>query len=589
MSKLIKICGTRSAFFTFLSVILALLIVYGVYANKYYISIICLAFFILLLTFAIKTQNKTLLIVLAITFILFSFYGFYSFNYVNNISIDENYEYCVSGKVPCIIKDNEDYTTFTLENCTIIDNDENEIYSNLNIRVIYSGESYYPEPGDIITFKTTLTKEELFTFGKFNSYNISYGIYFSCFIETENLLIDYNKIKNEKTLKDRICLKVKDAFFSVMDTKSASIAYGVTFGDKSVISSTITNGFKYSGLSHILAVSGLHTSILFMIFTFLMSKLTFINKKVRGVIIAILLLFYAYLCSFSPSIVRAVIMCLLIYFPLVFGYKYDFLNNLGTSGLIILLINPFDIFNVGFCLSFACIYGISLFTHTFNQKFNCIKLQSITSIFAVTLATQIATLPFMANYFGYFTFISFIANVLLLPIFTTIFCIIIVSAIISLIFTPTLMLKLIALCLNSFTEISVYLSSIDYLIVPLCKIGIIGILTYLILLYLCANKFFIKKNTKRILATILVIITLSSCIFVSLPKTPTNQSFCIADTTQTHYFKLDNDNFCLINPFTSPTTIYSTSQTLQNLNEKRINNLIIVDDIYVSQNDMKEF
>lgn len=583
MSKKYKICSKRSAFLCFLAIILALLIVYGLFTDKLYISIICFTFFILLLVYSIVNKYKTLFFIFIIIFSSFLIYGFCTFNYVNDIAINEDKIYTITGKVPSVQNEEVGYISFVLENCTIKDADK-IIYDNMDIKIIYMGDSYNVTAGDIITFNDYLIKEEIYDFGKFNSFSTPYNIYFSCITYAE-----ITTLKNDQTIKDKIHLKVKDAFFDAMDYKSASLAYAVTFGDKNMISQNVSDGFKYSGLAHILAVSGLHTTIIFTMIAFLLSRIRFLNKYVTGTIIAILLIFYAYLCNFAPSIVRASIMCIIAYFALCSSLKSDFLNTLGISGIIILIFNPLDLFNVGFCLSFACMLGIALFAKPLYNLFSFMKIDFIKSTLSMTTATQITTLPFMAYYFGYFSFISFIANVILLPIFTFLFTFIIIGAIISLLFTPYIYLQVLSFFLNIFIDLSVYLASFDYLIVPLCEIGIIGILCYLILMFVIRNKLFIKKTTKIILCSALITTVIISCIYSSTPKTELNTSFSVKDTANdVHYFKIE-DEFTLINPFCKSSYLFNTSNTLDYLNEAKIEHLVVVHNFDIKLSQLKNF
>lgn len=582
MSKLVKICANRILFFTFLAIILALLTVYGFYSSKFYISIVCISFFVCLVIYSIIQKSKVLFVLCLLSFLIFSVYGFCVFNNIENIKIDTNATYDVTGYVPSRYFENENSYTIKLENCTI-SYEGKALYKNLNINFIYVGENYTPSPGDIIKFKTTLNKEKLFSYGEFNRYNIPYGIYFTAVYFDDDLQVIDNKIN----LRDTVNSRVKEVFTNSLDTKSSSLAFAVTFGDKSLISSSVSNGFRYSGLAHILAVSGLHTTILFTILAFLLSKVKFLDRKATAIIISIFLIVYAYFCSFSPSIIRACIMCIMFYLSLLTTHKPDALNTLGLSGIIILLFNPLDIFTVGFCLSFACMFGIILLTKALTIKTK--TPNKLLSILALTTATQIATLPFIAKYFGYLSFVGFITNMLLLPLFTLLFSIIIVLAFVSLIVAPTHILGLLSYGLNAFIDLSVASSNLDFLIFDTLKFGVIGILAYLILLFAISNKFFIKKTTKAILCATLLIIISVSCVYSSIPKINLNTSYSLSTTQSSHYFKLNKDNLCFINPFIDSQSLYETKTLLNNKNEKCIKNLIVTKYMKITLNDLKEF
>ena len=309
MSKLIKICGNRPLFFVFISIILSMLTIYGIYANKIYVCIGCLFFFALLLIYSKVQNDKQLFIALLISFIMFGIYGFANFNYVDLVKVNPDTTYTITGYVPTTIYENGKTRTIVLENCKVQDG-EKVLYSNIGIRLVLTNEDANITTGDVIKFENTLIKENLFDYGEFNSYNLPYGIIFTTICNSN----DINLLQNKISLKDKIRLHTKEGFESSLDNSTSALAYAVIFGDKSALNSKTIDGFRYSGLSHILAVSGLHTTLLFGLFAFLLSRVRALNRNATGIIISILILFYAYICSFSPSVVRAGIMCIVMYF-----------------------------------------------------------------------------------------------------------------------------------------------------------------------------------------------------------------------------------------------------------------------------------
>ena len=583
-TKIIKIASKRGAFQSFLVVILALLIVYGFYSGKFYISIISLLGFGAIILYAIINKFKALYVLLLIIFVFFLSYGFITFNYIANINIQPNTTYTIMGKVPTTINEGDKYISFVLEHCEVMESESGKsILSNSKIRVI-SYNDFNVSAGDIIIFNDELQKEALFNFGKINSFNLPAKIYATCFTR-ENFTIYDNKLE----LKDKTHLKIKDAFYSSMSTNSASLAYAVIFGDQSDITESVMDGFRYSGLAHILSVSGLHTTILFSLLAFGLARMPFANKKFTGIALAIMLLLYTYLCSFNPCIVRASIMCMVFYLTQIVPRKHDMLNSLGLSGLIVLLFNPLDLFNLGFCLSFGCMYGVAMLTAPIAKLLSFIHNKFIISIISITLATQIATLPFMAYYFGYFSFISILANILLLPLFNLFFAILLILAIPSLIITPSFLLGLIGEGMNIFIQLSVGISKIDALIVPLFKIGILGIISYIVLIFITSKRAFIAPQKKCLISACLIVVMAVSILFSYLPNTQLNTNFKVEQCDNTYYFKLSEDNLCFINSFKNGIALSCTTQKLNQINENKITNLILTSKINVDAEKLQEF
>ncbi len=583
-TKIVKIASKRGAFQSFIAVILALLIVYGFYGGKIYVSILSLLGFGAILLYAIINKFKPLYVLLTIVFIFFLTYGFLTFNYIANIDIKPNTTYTVMGKVPTIINEGDKYISFVLEHCEIIETESGKsVLSNSKIRVI-SYSDFDVKAGDIIIFNDQLQKEELFSFGKINSFNLPSKIYATCFTR-ETFTIYDNKLE----LKDKTHLKIKEAFYSSMSTRSASLAYAVTFGDQSDISESVMDGFRYSGLAHILSVSGLHTTILFSLLAFGLARIPFTNKKITGVALAVMLLLYTYLCFFNPCIVRASIMCMVFYLTQIVPRKHDMLSSLGLSGLIVLLFNPLDLFNLGFCLSFGCMYGVAVLTKPISKLIAFIHNRFIISTIAMTLATQIATLPFMAYYFGYFSFISILANILLLPLFNFLFAILLILVIPSLIFTPSFLLGLIGEGMNIFIQLSVGISKIDTLIVPLCKIGVVGIMAYIVLTFITSNRFFVKWKKKCLISACLVVIIGLSIFFSYLPTTQLNTNYKVEECESTYYFKLNESNLCFVNSFKNGISLSCTTQKLNQINENKIENMILISKVNVDREKLQDF
>ncbi len=211
-------------------------------------------------------------------------------------------------------------------------------------------------------------------------------------------------------------LKPKGFFFKVLDLrlKVCNVidrAYGeecsafykaLLTGDRSELSPWFNADFARSGLSHVIAISGQHFSIIIMgIYSFLMTILG--NKKLCCGIAAFLAVAYMVFTGASPSIVRAAFMCCVVLITAMFNEQSDSLINLSVSLVIILLFNPFAIQNIGLQLSYAATIGI-IFTmdhiERFYQKRKTPKLlRIIVSPLALSVsATMFCTPVFMSSF-----------------------------------------------------------------------------------------------------------------------------------------------------------------------------------------------
>lgn len=209
------------------------------------------------------------------------------------------------------------------------------------------------------------------------------------------------------------------AFFSLRKAESeknirknlsgdyAEFAISILFGDKTYLSDEAKDNFRLAGLSHIMAVSGLHMSVWIMGLYFLMRKLAFDDKTCGGVCI------FACLClvcfsAFSVSVIRAAVMLTVYLSAPLFKRKSDSLNSLGFAAFLICVINPFAVCDVSFLLSFFATLGITVFSDCFPFAFKKSEhknvfvriLRYVLSAAAVCISASVFTAPVLIRYFS---------------------------------------------------------------------------------------------------------------------------------------------------------------------------------------------
>ena len=254
--------------------------------------------------------------------------------------------------------------------------------------------------------------------------------------------------------------RVEKVVYAGMDKTTASVTMAVLTGDKSGMETDLLNNMRAGGIAHIFAVSGLHVGALYAFLLLLLKKtpLKRLPKLPRFILLALLLFFYAGVCGFSASVLRAMTLCLVSYAFSLMGLQTDMLESIGLSAIIILLFAPTSLFDVGFQLSFAACLGIAFLTKGIGQVcdelckkailfFAGKKRQTVlaawesedtppsvaerirrnaVSFLSVTLAAQIATLPILLNVFGYLGGWSVLLNVLFVPIVSGAFSVLLV-------------------------------------------------------------------------------------------------------------------------------------------------------------------
>ena len=264
------------------------------------------------------------------------------------------------------------------------------IKSKEKIKVTYYGDIDY-KLGDYIKVNGNLTKpynNTIFNLFNYNKYLLSNKIYY--ILKADNII----KIKDNKN----ILYKIKNNIYERID-KLKSKDYVKTFilGDKQDLSGEILSSYQQNGVSHLLAISGMHISLLVVILSKILKKF-----KYSYFIISIFLIFYAFLTNFTPSVLRAVF--------LYFFKKIDKKNLILLIASFMLFYNPYYIYNVGFLFSFVISFYLIYFGNLTN-KFN----NYFVKLFITSTICFIASIPIMINNFYYINIMSPLINVLFVP------------------------------------------------------------------------------------------------------------------------------------------------------------------------------
>lgn len=210
---------------------------------------------------------------------------------------------------------------------------------------------------------------------------------------------------------------------TVMKGDEANFLIGLLLGDRTEISEEIKSAFMNTGTIHVLAVSGSHVVLVAEIIFVIVGLLRF-SRKPKILIAIAALIYYMFLTGATPSVVRATLMIVILYIGKLFEERTDVYNVLGVSAIIILLIEPKQLFDVGFQLSFSAVFSIVYFYPKLNalipkipEPLEEFKIMNwLWQLFAVSLAAQIGTLPFTAFYFGKVSIVSLFANLIVVPI-----------------------------------------------------------------------------------------------------------------------------------------------------------------------------
>lgn len=283
--------------------------------------------------------------------------------------------------------------------------------------------------GDKIRFSGEFieaTKQRNYGGFNYKQYLKTLKIYGSIKVE-EIEIIASNQTNLFFRITNEIAFNIKQKIDSFMKKEDAAILKGLLLGDTTEIADEIQENFRISSISHILAVSGMHVT--YVIIGIKMLFESHLGKRKTKFIIIIFLILYTFITGFSPSIVRASVMGILLVGAEILNRKNDIWNSIAISLLLILFYNPFLIMNVGLQFSYLGTIGIIVFhknilkllkdIKTKNKKWKyqynkkIIKfINKVKEVLAVSISAQLTILPVMIYHFNLLGIYFFITNLL---------------------------------------------------------------------------------------------------------------------------------------------------------------------------------
>ncbi len=454
----------------------------GVFLFRYSLFVM-LPFLLLSLISLIFLKKRGLLLVLSA--LLFAFGGIYT-NSVNIVS---------TQKVLPLLEE-EGFIKGT-----VISLPENEEYGKSAIINADGCKIFLMAKDCDFTYKDEISFRGNFSLpgGKARSFDFDYSsylkgkdIYITCFAAEINVLGNsksrFNIIDLATTLKEKL-IKKSDALW---DGEILMFARAILLGDTSLSDEAFREKVADASISHIIAVSGTHVSLVAAAIMFLLKGLSQKKRYLRFISFPFVF-FFAVMVGSQPSVMRAVIMFILFTFAWIFFFHYDDYTSLIASAAAILLYNPFSAFSLNFLLSFGAILGIIVFTRPLIYHLKFLHFPYLKDCVAVTLSAQIFIFPILALYFGKIPFLSLLANILVVPLVPYIMGCGYVSLALPSLFPFDEIEHIIIYAVLNIAEFFGKLPFANIYLV--FKSSVLLILTFLSFLFL-AYSFFVKENRK---------------------------------------------------------------------------------------------
>lgn len=264
-----------------------------------------------------------------------------------------------------------------------------------------------------------------------NSKNLDYGFYLmkvdikkvkekNNFITVEGKILGYNESK--LNFLRQYILNIFDELF-IFEENLYAFSRASILGEKAEVSKDMNDKFKYTGLAHLVVISGSHISLIIIGIVKLLDIINF-NYKLKYIFAFIILTIYCVLIGLSPGILRAYIMgAMMILARLIFEQE-DSKKSLLISFIIIIVLNPYSFFDIGMQLSYGAVIAI-IFVYPHFEKFLNIKffnkikdgiLKNTLKLLLLSLVIQITSIPLFLFYFEKLPLFSFILNIVGVPL-----------------------------------------------------------------------------------------------------------------------------------------------------------------------------
>ena len=334
----------------------------------------------------------------------------------------------------------------------------------------------------------------------YQKYLARQNIHYQGFIPNE---ISFKK-KESVSFADKIKQKRLDLLFRIdnssLQPQNKAILKGIILADRTEIDQEIINHFSKTGLIHILAISGSHMAIIFLMILFVLNPIFSVKYRNIPIYISLAAIWgFAIFIDYGNSVVRSCIMITVYYIMIFLQRKPNLLHSLALAGMMILSIDTQQLFDVGFQLSFLAVFGIFWLYKPITNHYKPLKNRAIRFIlntFSLSLAAQLTTLPLILFYFHQFSIMSVFINVVsIMASQGFIIFSFIVSILFEIEFTPDWLLEIYDWCASFFLNMVAFFSKTDFSFVENVSIEIPELIILFVLVYLLRSVFE-KPNVK---------------------------------------------------------------------------------------------
>ena len=384
------------------------------------------AFAAALIAFLIVRRKETLKTAsFVFVFVVFATAGFFDFKLQVNSFYNAflgNHYHTVEGVV---------------KNVTVTTNGYKLILTDLNVSgygklnydaAVYVTGSFDAEQGDRIAYRDLLRDKTHYYDGRFSASDVAEKIKYVSNVRANDLEIK-GSIPN---IFQKTNLWIKNSLSGGLNGDEFAVSYALVSGNSEYMDDDVISSFRAAGVAHIFAVSGLHVGFFATILALMLKKIP-LNRYFKTAIIVFGLFFYAGVCGFGASSVRAAIMVSLSLFLRASGERYDGISAWSISALVITALSPAELFCAGFQLSFAVVFGMLVLSPRLT-KILSFTGKRFSSALGSVLSAQISAVPICLYSFGSLSPAGVVLNLVMIPIVGVVYGVLIFTTILGGIF-----------------------------------------------------------------------------------------------------------------------------------------------------------
>ena len=336
--------------------------------------------------------------------------------------------------------------------------------------LLYLPQNIDFKPGSILLIQVPIIEiedPELTYAFNYKAYMERKSIRFMAFAKKDQImLMDYE----QPHLLNYLAHRARDHVGHLLTTyfkgsPAEGILVALLTGKKDQIEESTSNTMRNTGVIHILAVSGLHVGIIFAIIHFIMGPIrkTAAGKWVFLAMMIVILTCFAFIAGLTPSVNRAAIMLSIIQLGKTLNRQSNTLNHVFLSMFILLIVNPYNLFDTGFQLSYAAVLGIVLLYPALERLYlpHNRMISMVYRLMLVSFCAQLSTLPLIIYYFHQFPTYSLVSNLFAIPFAFFMLTMGILSVFLAVSFgLPSILTRLVDIVSEGFLQLMMFLEKL---------------------------------------------------------------------------------------------------------------------------------